>query len=50
MDDTLVFGEDKEEHNKWSWLERVLRKLSEYKVTLNWEKCEFALPELYKTS
>ena len=35
---------DKEEHNRR--LEMVLRKLSESKVTLNWEKCEFAQPEV----
>ena len=44
MDDVLVFGKDKEEHNRR--LEMVLRKLGESKVTLNWEKCEFAQPEV----
>ena len=44
MDDMLVFGKDKEQHNKW--LEMVLRKLSESKVTLNWEKCKFAWAEM----
>ena len=44
MDDVLVFGKDNEKHNRR--LERVLRKLNESKVTLNWEKCEFAQPEV----
>ena len=44
MDDVLVFGKDKEEHNRR--LEMVLRKLSESKITLNREKCEFAQPEV----
>ena len=40
MDDVLVFGKDKEEHNRW--LEMVLRKPRECRITLNWAKCEFA--------
>ena len=44
MDDVLVFGRNYEEHNKQ--LETVLQKLSESKVTLNREKCEFAQPEI----
>ena len=44
MDDMLVFGKDKEQHNKQ--LEMVLRKLSESKVTLNWEKCKFSWAEM----
>ena len=44
MDDVLVLGKDKEGLNKW--LEVVLSRLSESKITLNQEKYEFAQLEV----
>ena len=44
MDDKLVFGKDKEQHNRW--LQMVPRKLSESNLKLNWEKCKFAQAEI----
>ena len=44
IDDVLVIGKDLEEHNKR--LENVLEKLSESKITLNYDKCEFAKSEI----
>ena len=39
MDDILIFGSSKEEHN--SQLQNVLQKLQSTGVTLNRSKCEF---------
>ena len=44
IDDVLVIGKDLEEHSKR--LESVLEKLSESKITLNYDKCEFAKSEI----
>ena len=44
IDDVLVIGKDLEEHNKR--LQKVLEKLSESKITLNYDKCEFAKSEI----
>ena len=44
MDNTLVFGKDHEEHNKWVHI--VLQKPSESKITLSWEKCEVAQSQI----
>ena len=39
MDNVLVFGKDKEEHDVW--LSAVLNRIQEVGVTLNKGKCEF---------
>ena len=39
MDDILIFGSSKEEHN--IQLQNVLKKLQSIEVTLNRSKCEF---------
>ena len=44
IDDVLVIGKDLEEHNKR--LESVLEKFSESKISLNYDKCEFAKSEI----
>lgn len=44
MDDVLVFGKDKEEHN--ARLEQVLERLQSAGVTLNSRKCEFNKTEV----
>lgn len=43
-DDLLIGGRDKEEHDKT--LEEVLKRASEYNVTFNRDKCEFATNEI----
>lgn len=40
MDDILVFGKDKSDHD--THLHRLLHRLQEVGITLNAEKCEFA--------
>ena len=44
MDDILVFGKSKEEHD--NRLARVLRNIHEAGLTFNKEKCEFCKAEL----
>ena len=44
IDNVLMIGKDLEEHDKR--LQRVLEKLSESKITLNYDKCEFAKSEI----
>ena len=44
MDDILVYGKDREEHNKR--LECVMKRLREVDLKLNKEKCVFAQSEL----
>ena len=44
MDDVLVFGKDKEEHDVR--LSSALNKIQDAGVTLNKEKCEFSKTEL----
>ena len=44
MDDVLVYGNSVEEHNKR--LKATMQKLQDANLTLNEEKCEFALPSV----
>ena len=44
IDDFLVIGKDLKENNKRP--QRILEKLSESKITLNYDKCEFAKSEI----
>ena len=47
MDDILVFGKDNKEHDER--LNRVLQRLQQKSVTLNREKCEFRIYQIFGT-